>query len=125
MHTLSEIGTVLLWVMLVGGLAMTCYFLVVHRPTSWFRWEAINASGWVIAVAMYYVRSIALLALHGGQPHWQGATDAVTSLLLLGVVDLVIVARVVSFLTYRRQYREEHPLASARAHNDRVPPPHV
>lgn len=114
---MQTVMTGTLWGLLLAGLAAACYFLVVHRPTNWLRWEAINASGWVIIVALFYLRSIVLLLLRG-TVHWQGWGDSAASIGLLALVDLLLVARVASFLSYRRRYRADNPGATTRQHND-------
>ncbi|MEV5370533.1 hypothetical protein AB0N12_14450 [Streptomyces albogriseolus] len=53
--------TLALYALLGVGLAASIGFLVLHRPRRFFRTVEINASWWVIIVALWYARSLSLV----------------------------------------------------------------
>ncbi|MFJ5018594.1 hypothetical protein [Streptomyces griseoluteus] len=78
--------------LLITGLLFALGFLSVHRPHYFSRLTEVNASYWIIAVALWYVRSLALLAIRGVHPRevWW---DTVFSLGLLATIDALLVLR--------------------------------
>lgn len=95
-----------LWVLHSAGLALSLSFLLLHRPRHWLRPEAVNASGWIIICALWFIRSIALLAMRGGPPRTFGSwSDAGVSLGFLLLVDALLAIRLVSWWRYSRNDR--------------------
>ena len=85
----------------VTGLIFACQFILTHRPKHWRRWQALDASGWVIIVVIAYVRTVILvLWTWPGTPHSIGSAAIGISLTVL--VDLLMVLRVVAYARYRR-----------------------
>jgi hypothetical protein len=102
--------TATLFVLLSVGLAASVGFLVLHRPRRFFRTVEINASWWVIIVALWYARSLALVGIRGAstsRPWW----DIALSLGLLAAIDALLLVRLVSYVAYRRAHPKAPPTA--------------
>ncbi|MFI5974818.1 hypothetical protein [Streptomyces sp. NPDC051452] len=100
-----------LYVLLVAGLLFALGFLSVHRPRYFFRLTEVNASYWVIVVALWYVRSLALLAIRGAHPAgvWW---DALFALGLLAAIDVLLIVRFFSYIAFLRNHPKGPPTAS-------------
>jgi hypothetical protein len=100
--------TLTLYALLGVGLAASIGFLVLHRPRRFFRTVEINASWWVIIVALWYARSLILVGIRGASPSgpWW---DVALSLGLLAAIDGLLLVRFFSYLRYRRNHPEAPP----------------
>lgn len=103
-------ATVILIALLLAGLVVAGFFLVSSRPAHPFRWESVSANGLIYVIVLWYVRSLVVLGLRHWRVRWDGAQDTVTSLGLLLLIDLILVARLMSWRRYSRSYNA----ASAR-----------
>lgn len=95
----------LLWSCLLPGLIASISFLVIHRPSRWLDPAALNSSGWVIVVALWFVRSVVALSIQHNSLMWRGPGNALNSLGFLLAIDLLVIFRVLSFLQFRIAYR--------------------
>ena len=87
--------------LLVIGLITAVAFIGQHRPRQWRRVAAWDASGWVVLVALLYLRNLILVLTRwpGTSPHgWADAAFAVGTLLVL---DALLLVRVVNYRTFR------------------------
>ncbi|GAA5078511.1 hypothetical protein [Streptomyces similanensis] len=100
-----------LYVLLVTGLLFALGFLSLHRPRYFFRLTEVNASYWVIVVALWYVRSLTLLVIRGAHPTdlWW---DILLSLGLLAAIDVLLIVRFCSYLAFLRNHPKGPPTAS-------------
>lgn len=94
--------TTVLYIGIILGLICAAGFLVLHRPRHFYRLTEVNASYWVIAVALLYARSLVLLILRGSRPP-DNLIDAVISLGLLAAIDALLAIRFVTYLKYVRR----------------------
>jgi hypothetical protein len=101
--TAAGTATVLLWVLLLAGLAGCTYFLLSNRPAH-PGLVTVVTHGFPVAVALSYLRSIILLVQRDG-PRWVGPAEIVSSLLTLLLVDAVVLAVVVVWRRYRDGFR--------------------
>jgi|SRR5690242_14740447 len=95
--------------MTLAGLVPAVLFLLLHRPARPFRWQAVNASGWVWIIALLYARSLLVLLLRGAAPATQGPLD---TLVVYGAgfgIDALLWYRVATFLRYRRRAEQTAP----------------
>lgn len=108
---LYQVGIMLL---LVTGLVPALIFLAQHRPRQWRRAAAWDASGLIIVVALWYFRSIVLIALRwpGTPPH--SLFDALFSIVMLAVIDALLIVRLISFRAFAGRDRDQE--------NERVGP---
>lgn len=97
-------ATVILIALLVAGLIVAGYFLVSSRPAHPFRWESLSANGLIYVIVLWYVRSLIVLGLRDWHVRWQGPEDRITSIGLLLLIDVILVARVMSWKRYQRSY---------------------
>jgi hypothetical protein len=91
-----------LYVGLIVGLVFAIGFLSVHRPRYFYRLTEVNASYWVIVIALLYIRSLVLLFLRGVRPP-EAWVDVVISLGLLTAIDALLVIRFFSYLSYLKK----------------------
>ncbi|WP_432043778.1 hypothetical protein [Streptomyces cadmiisoli] len=71
----------------------------------------INASWWVIIVALWYARSFVLLGIRGARPievWW----DAALSIGLLAAIDALLLVRFFSYVRYLRRHPKDPPTAA-------------
>ncbi|WP_405459681.1 hypothetical protein OG786_20885 [Streptomyces sp. NBC_00101] len=96
--------TATLYVLLVTALAASVSFFALHRPRRFFRAVEINASWWVLVVALWSVRSLVLISIRGASagPWW----DVLISLGLLGAIDALLLVRLVTYIGYLRNHPE-------------------
>lgn len=87
------------------GLVAALVFLSQHRPRQWRRLAAWDASGWVLLVALIFVRQIALLVLRWPGPASVGVWDAVFGLGMLVLIDVLLLLRVVSYRSFAERDR--------------------
>lgn len=106
---------VLVVLLLIGGLIPALFFLAQHRPSQWKRMAAWDASGLVMVVALWYVRSIILIILKWPGAPEQSLTDGITSLVLLTIIDVLLIIRLVSFRAFAEHDRDRQ--------RERVGPP--
>jgi hypothetical protein len=97
--------TFLLGTLLGIGLVASGWYLLGHRPTAWFSYAAMNSSGWVLILFLSYLRSGILLAVRGHAVD-HGPLDTAISLGLLAAIDLLVLARLISWLRYRNRFTE-------------------
>ena len=82
------------------GLAFSLQFLTTHRPRHWRRWQAFDASGWVLIVAIAYTRTLVLtISNWPGQNHALGS--AAIGIGLSALVDALVILRVVAYSKFR------------------------
>jgi hypothetical protein len=93
----------LLWTVLAAGLVAAVAYLAIHRPRQWWRAATLNADGWVIIAALWYARSMIVLAMRGAA--YRTPVDAAVALGMLLLIDVMVIYRVVSFVRFRRTYR--------------------
>lgn len=89
--------------LLVVGLALSVRFLVAHRPRNWRRLAAWDASGWVVICAVWFLRSLILAWMRWPIRPPEGWVDGLTSVGLLGLVDVLLLVRVASYRSFREQ----------------------
>ncbi|MET9510747.1 hypothetical protein ABZX62_20195 [Streptomyces flavidovirens] len=97
--------TMVLYALLVTGLAASVGFLVLHRPRRMFRAVEINSSWWVLILGLLYARSLTLLVMRGSSPadSW---VDGLVSIGLLAAIDALLLVRFFSYLAYLRAHPE-------------------
>jgi hypothetical protein len=83
--------------LLVAGLVPALLFLMQHRPKQWRRLVAWDASGLVIVVALWYIRSIVIIMLRwpGSPPSSVG--DAAWAIGMLVLIDVLLLVRLISY----------------------------
>ncbi len=86
--------------LLVVGALTALAFLLQHRPRQWRRLAAWDASGWVLLVALIFVRQIALLVLRWPGPSSVGVWDAVFGLGMLVLIDALLLVRLASYRSF-------------------------
>lgn len=91
-------------------LAMYCFgalgavaFLAIHRPRNWARAAAVNASGWVVVIALSFLRGVWLIVSHGAVAPPTSVLDGLISYGLLAAIDLLVWFRLITFLWYLHQ----------------------
>jgi hypothetical protein len=94
----------LLWLSILPGTIASGMFIAAHRPSKWFDRTAINASGWLIIVFLFYVRSLVSL-LTQRTVIWRGMPNALWAIGVIVVIDALLILRVVTFIQYRRAFR--------------------
>ncbi|MER7167017.1 hypothetical protein ABT336_13245 [Micromonospora sp. NPDC000207] len=92
-------------VLLIIGLVAALAFLSQHRPKQWRRLAAWDASGWVLLVALIFVRQIGLLVSRWPGPSSVGVWDAVFGLGLLVLIDVLLLVRLASYRSFVEQDR--------------------
>ncbi len=98
--------------LLVIGLVTACSFIGQHRPRQWRRVAAWDASGWVILVALFYLRSIVLVVLRWPGSGPQGWFDGAFAVGLLVLINVLLIVRVVSYRSFAQ--RDAERLADGR-----------
>lgn len=93
------------------GILLAGSFLFVHRPARWRSMAALDASAWVVIVALALGRSLLLIVLRGSAAVSvvHGATDIVVGLGLLALVDAILALRLLAFLRFRRSRHRGGP----------------
>lgn len=89
-----------LMILLLAGLVPALAFLAQHRPRQWRRAAAWDASGLIIVVTLWYLRSIVLILLRWPGPLQNDLPDAIVSLVLLAIIDGLLILRLASFRAY-------------------------
>ena len=95
--TLYQAAVLLL---LVVGFVPAVVFISQHRPKQWRRMAAWDASGWVMLVALFYLRSIVIVVTRWpgtGPRNWFDAVFAIGTLVLF---DVLLFVRVVSWRSF-------------------------
>lgn len=95
--------TFMTYLVLLPGLIGSGAYIALHRPRRLWRTETLNADGWVAIVFLLYLLTIVLLIMRGHAAS-VGLADEIVSIAGRAVVDVLVVARVVSFLRFRRAY---------------------
>jgi hypothetical protein len=98
--------------LLVAGLVPALIFIGQHRPRQWRRLEAWDASGWVVIVALTYVRSLVLLVTRWPGLPPKGTVDAVFAIGTLLFLDVVLIVRVMSYRSFKQ--RDDERIAEGR-----------
>lgn len=112
----------LLWIGLVPGAIFAGAFLLLHRPSRWFRRESLNAVGWVWVIFLFYIRSMISIALLHQAIIWRGPGNALNGLGFLFAIDFLVIYRVISFLQYRLTYRKRQAELEAEYARLQEPP---
>jgi hypothetical protein len=94
----------LLWLSILPGAIASGVFIAAHRPSKWFDRTAINASGWLIIVFLFYVRSLVTLVTQRTVT-WRGMPNALWAIGVVVIIDALLILRVISFIQYRRAFR--------------------
>jgi hypothetical protein len=94
----------LLWLSILPGTIASGSFIAMHRPSKWLDSTAINASGWLIIVFLFYARSLVTLITQRTVV-WRGMPNAMWAIGVILVIDYLLVLRLVSFMKYRRAFR--------------------
>lgn len=94
----------LVFTSMVPGTLASGAFIAMHRPSKWFDRTAINASGWLIIVFIFYLRSIVTL-LTNHHILWRGMPNALWGLGTVLIIDALMIFRLVSFIQFRRTFR--------------------
>jgi hypothetical protein len=81
----------------------------MYHPRQWRRVESVNAAGWILIVPVVFVRALVLIVLHGGVREPQGTVDAAFSVGSLGLVDALVLIRLVSFWRWKAKGRHRAP----------------
>jgi hypothetical protein len=89
--------------LLISGLIPALIFLAQHRPSQWKRAAAWDASGLVIVVALWYVRSIILIVLRWPGHPPTSLLDALISVVLLAVIDSLLILRLMSYRAFAQR----------------------
>lgn len=92
-------------VFLAVGLVAAVLFLVTHRPSRWYRLEAVNVYGWPLLFLLLYARSIVLLIVRWPPPDPASWGDALIGFGLLVLCDFLLVALLVSYRGFVRRER--------------------
>lgn len=100
------ISTLWLYPILLVGAGAAGTFLVMHRPRRWWRFEAIDAAGWVWLLFIIYAQRLVLLILSPAAVFPSG-TSAVVALLFGALIDALLVLRVVSFVRFKRTEKQQ------------------
>lgn len=104
---------VLLSLLIVGALA-GAGFLASHRPRRWRRLAAIDASGWVLLVTLWYARSIVLVIIRWRDLPAPGPWDATFALATLAAFDVLLIVRLLSFHSFAERDRRALQDADAK-----------
>ena len=92
-------------VLFTAGLVAAVWFLVMHRPSRWWRLEAVNVYGWPALATLFYLRSMILLVVRWPPPnptHWW---QTLIGFVLLVLCDLLLAALLISYRRYARRQR--------------------
>lgn len=91
----------LAWAVIAAGLVPAVVFLVVFRPAQWVRSAQLDANGWVIVVAMFYVQGV--IGLVAGAPTPMTVPAVTVTLLRLGT-DWLLWRRLLLWWRWRREF---------------------
>lgn len=94
-----------LGVLFAVGLLAAVWFLISHRPSRWYRLEAVNVYGWPLLFSLLYLRSIVLLVVRWPPPNPENWWDAAVGFGLLVLCDFLLVALLVSYRGFVRRER--------------------
>jgi hypothetical protein len=94
----------LLWFSILPGTLASGSFIAMHRPSKWLDSTAINASGWLIIVFLFYARSLVTLITRR-DVMWRGMPNAMWAIGIIIVIDYLLILRLISFMKYRRAFR--------------------
>jgi hypothetical protein len=94
----------LLWLSILPGTLASGSFIAMHRPSKWLDSTAINASGWLIIVFLFYARSLVTLITQKTVV-WRGMPNALWAIGIVLVIDYLLILRLLSFMKYRRAFR--------------------
>lgn len=86
--------------LLVIGLLSALIFLAAHRPRRRWRWQAMTVTAWPILIFLFYLRSIVIILIRWPGQAPTGVFDLVWSLSLLGVIDILLIAMLVSYRSF-------------------------
>lgn len=94
--------------LLVIGLITAVAFVGQHRPRQWRRVAAWDASGWVVLVALLYLRSTVLVVTRWPGSGPTGWLDGVFAIVTLVVIDTLLLIRVISYRSFRDSDTARH-----------------
>lgn len=99
------------WIVIVGGLIPSLYFVWSWRPHR--RWGAtqLDAGGWVGVIAALYLLAAVQLAVDGNRRDVD-AVDWFTTVVIGGAIDAVLWLRVFRWRAFKRD-EPDHPMRRA------------
>lgn len=107
---------IILLSLLIVGLVFSSAFIAQFRPRQWRRAASWDAVGWILIAWLWYVRSIAVIAVRWPKTVVpDGWLDLTVTLGLLVMIDVLLALRVVSFMSFRSADREKQEAAQAEA----------
>lgn len=86
---------------LIVGLASAGYMTFAQFPRQFWRLHAINAWAWIWIAFLLLIRVAVMVIIHRGDVTDRGITDAYFAILSMGVVDLLLVLRLIDFVRTR------------------------
>jgi hypothetical protein len=95
----------LLAVLQAIGCIASIWFLLEHRPRQWRRIEAIDAAGFPLIVALVFTRGLVLTILNW-HPVSRPVPNAVFSVAMLALVDVMLIVKLLNFRRFIRRDRE-------------------
>ncbi len=102
---------VMLWIVIIGGLIPSLYFVWSWRPRARFSARQLDAGGWVAVIAALYLLAAVRAAL--GQYETDVAPDDWFATIVIGLaIDAVLWIRVLRWREFQRG-GDDHPLRRA------------
>lgn len=96
--------------LLTLGLVLALTFLAQFRPKQWRRLAAWDAAGLIVVIALWYIRSLGVLAIRWPHITVPGFWDGIVSIGLLIIIDALLVLRVLNFRAFaHREASAQHP----------------
>lgn len=109
--TEANVHLAVLWIVIVGGLIPSLYFVWTWRPRARFSARQLDAGGWVAVIAALYLLA-GVRAAMGQYKTDVEPVDWFATAIIGGAIDCVLWLRVFRWRAFRRD-GDDHPLRRA------------